>query len=199
MPSSKPPIALTLVILAASWLWTARERTLVTTLREKHLSLTRRAAALGASAAGRDYPAHPRRPGARHRDDGGRKAAEIADAMVAFAMELDALRNSGREMDIATRKRLFDLLDSLLSLNTAELRTIIADLRSRPDMDATIRGNLIDFSISMLARRHPQAALEWFTESADLLASRGTSRFFRRWAGCQLCSENDSNLLTAPM
>ena len=69
-----------------------------------------------------------------------------------------------------------EMMDDLLSLKGDELKALIAELRSRSDMDDDMRQGMLSFSIMMLAQQHPEAALALFTESSDMLDDNPMSK-----------------------
>lgn len=108
------------------------------------------------------------------REDSVRKTKEFAETLVAFAKEMKAMENSGRTEDESMQRRILDMVDGMLSLNSDELRILIAELRGRTDLDDEMRKGMIGFSIMMLSQEHPEKALEMFTESSDLLGDNGS-------------------------
>lgn len=171
----KLPLALTFIILAAGSFWGAHENGVLTTLREKHRQIVQEAASLGVSADA-SKPFTPTKATKRQREDSSRKAKDFANTLVAFAKEMKDVQDSGKQPDEATKKRMMEIMDGMLSLNGEELKILISEMRNRTDMDDEMRKGMIGFSIMMLAQQHPETALAIFTESSDLLDDNGMSK-----------------------
>lgn len=164
----KLPIALTVIILAAGSFWGVNEGRTLTTLREEHRRVVHEAAMLGVSTD-LSKPFVATKATKRQREDSTRKAKDFAETLVSFAKEMKEMEKSGKQPDEAMQKRIMEMVDGMLSLNGEELKILIAEMRSRTDLDDEMRKNMIGFSIMMLAQQHPQTALAIFTESSDLL------------------------------
>ena len=110
----------------------------------------------------------------------------MAGRLIAFAKEMKAFQESGKQMDTAAQKRIMDLLDGLLSFNSGELKILIDELKVSQELDDEMRQGMISFSIMMLAQQHPEAAIALFTESSDLLDKNMRQRVLRaalsQWA-----------------
>jgi hypothetical protein len=171
----KLPITLTVIILAAGSFWGVKEGRTLTTLREEHRRVVHEAAMLGVSTDP-SKPFVPTKATKRQREDGTRKAKDFAETLVAFAKEMKEMEKSGKQPDEAMQKRIMEMVDGMLSLNGEELKILIAEMRSRTDLDDEMRKNMIGFSIMMLAQQHPQTALAIFTESSDLLEDNPMSK-----------------------
>ena len=164
----KLPIALTIIILAAGSFLGVREGSALTTLREEHRKVVHEAAMLGVSTD-LSKPFVPTKATKRQREVSTRKVKDFAETLVAFAKEMKEMETSGKQPDEAMQKRIMEMVDGMLSLNGEELKILIAEMRSRTDLDDEMRKNMIGFSIMMLAQQHPQTALAIFTESSDLM------------------------------
>lgn len=171
----KLPVALTVIILAAGSFWGVREGGALTTLREEHRKVVHEAAMLGVSTD-LSKPFTPTKATKRQREDSTRKAKDFAETLVAFAKEMKEMEKSGKQPDEAMQKRIMEMVDGMLSLNGEELKILIAEMRSRTDLDDEMRKNMIGFSIMMLAQQHPQTALAIFTESSDMLEDNPMSK-----------------------
>jgi hypothetical protein len=164
----KPPLVLTLVILAAGIFWGVRENQQLTTLREQHRLITQQAADLGISV----NPASSlvlTQSGKRQIGDASRKKRDLAELIVAYTKEQKDEQANGQRRDPAAQTRIIDLADGLLSLNGAEFKLLIDELRERRDMDDEMRQGTIYFTISMLAQQRPEAAVALVTGSPDLV------------------------------
>ncbi|MCU0747938.1 MAG: hypothetical protein MUF13_00120 [Akkermansiaceae bacterium] len=171
----KFPLVLTALIIAAGSFWGMKETQTLAKLREQHRQVIQEAATLGISSDV-TQPFNPTKSTKRQRDDGERKAKDFANSLVAFAKEMKELEKNGTQPDADMQKRIFDMVEGMYSLKGSELKIVIADLRSRSDLDDETRKEMISFSIMMLAQQHPQTALAIFTESADLLDGNPMSK-----------------------
>lgn len=163
----KGPLVLTGLILVVGAVWGVKEHQSLSKIRERHRLVVQEAEALGISTDPSLVTSikHTR----RQREDSVRKAKEFAEVLVAFAKEMKAMENSGKPGDESMQRRIMDMVDGMLSLNSDELKILIAELRGRTDLDDEMRKGMIGFSIMMLSQEHPEKALEIFTESSDLL------------------------------
>jgi hypothetical protein len=164
----KLPLVLTAIIVAISALWGVREHRTLTVLRLQHQAALREAAELGVSSD-TTKPFTATKVTRRLREDDARKVKEFADSLVAFAHEMKQTEETGDPPDEGMKKRTFELIDGMLSLTGAELKLLVAELRTRTDMDDEMRKHMIGFSIMMLAQQHPRMAIALFTESSDLM------------------------------
>ena len=182
----KISIAISVLILAAAAVlgWSDQQR--LTAARAGHAKLVAEAALLGITrdpAAGGD----PARITKRGRADREAEARAAAVEFIAFAREMEAIEKKGGPPDEATQKRSMDFMERMMSLDAAQLKILIAELRGAKDLKDETRQGLIGFSIMTLANDHPQAALTLFTESADLFKENGMgnhviSSALTRWA-----------------
>lgn len=171
----KLPLALTVVILAAGSIWGVRENQYLTRIREQHRLVVTEAAALGVST-NPSKSSVVTKAGKREREDSTRKAKEFAERLVSFAKEMKEMETSGKQPDEAMQKRIMEMMDGMMSLNGAELKILIAELKGRTDMDDEMRQGMLSFSIMMLAQQHPETALALFTESSDMMGDNPMSK-----------------------
>ena len=164
----KIPVALTIVILAAGGFFGQREGRTLTLLRTRHHELQREAAALGITA-GDGQTAISTRASKRPRTEAGAKGREFARHFIAMAKEMKEMEKNGGKSGKELEKLRMEIIDQLLSLDSQELKTLIAEIRGSGDLDDDTRRGMLMFSIMMLAEQNPQAALAVFTESSDLL------------------------------
>lgn len=172
-------LVITLLILLGAALAGWRQQRTLTLLRAEHEQLVAEAAALGIPAGAADAEAQSASAAAaarRQRAARDEEAAQFAREAVAFARDLKALQERGAEMDDADRKRIFDLLDRMLGMDSAQLKVVIEAIRVDPGLDDEMRRNLLGFAITMLANDHPQAALALFDESRDMLGDSNIRR-----------------------
>lgn len=167
-------IALSLLILAIGAMvgWLDQQR--LTKVREIHAKLVAKAAGSGITLD----PAHPE-DGVRvtkrereNKEDGAKKAAA---RFIDFAREMQAAEGKS-EPDEGAQKKVIELMDLMMSLDAAQLKIVIAEIRASKDIKDQMRQGLIGFSIMTLANDHPQAALALFTESSDLMEGNGMSK-----------------------
>ncbi len=171
----KAPIVLTLIIVVIGSFWGVSETRYLSTLREKHRLVLKEAAALGVSTDA-SKAAVTTKASRRDREDGTRKAKDFANTLVAFAKEMKEMEKSGKPPDADMQKRIMEIMDGMLSLDSSELKILIAELKGRSDLDDEMREGMISFSIIMLSQKHPQAALALFTESSDLIGDNPMSK-----------------------
>ncbi len=171
----KTPLFLTLIILAAGSFWSVSENRNLNVLQEQHRKVLEEAATLGVSAD-LSKPFVSTKATKREHEDSQRKVKDFADTLVVFAKEMKEIQKNGGKPDENTQKRVMELLDGMLSMNGEELKTLIAELKGRKDMDDEMRKGIIGFSIMMLAQQHPQNALALFTESSDLVDDNGMGK-----------------------
>ena len=164
----KTPAALTIILLALGLWWGLRERSHLTEIRERHRQLVTEAQALGIPADP-STPYHPSRNNKRQRENSGTVIREFADTLVAFAKEMENGGDSETADAESQQKRIVEMIQGMLSLNGGELKLLITEMRNRTDIDDEMRGNIIGFSVMMLAQQHPETALAIFTDSSDLL------------------------------
>jgi hypothetical protein len=180
----KLPHILTFVILVAGSFWGVHENRNVTTLREKHQLVLRKAAALGIPADG-SHPSAPAKITRRPREDAGLKVKGLIGRLVAQAREVKERQTAGMPLDEAAQKRSMEFWDEMLTLNGEELVLFIAGLKDCKDLaDANKQGS-ISFCIDLLIGRNPQAALALLTESSGMpgeMSRNSISRALRQWA-----------------
>jgi len=167
-------IALSLLILAIGALVGWQDHRRLAEVRDSHARLVAEAAGSGISID----PAHPEegvRVTKRERENKDQDARKAAARFIAFAREMQAAEEKGGEPDEGSQKKVIDLMDLMMSLDAAQLKIVIAEIRASKDLKDEMRQGLIGFSIMTLANDHPQAALALFTESSDLMKGNGMS------------------------
>ncbi len=112
----------------------------------------------------------------REREDREAIAHEAAVDFIAFAKEMEAMQESGEEESEEMRKRVLEMMDRMMSLDTSQLKIVIAEFRANKEVGDEMRRGLIGFSIMTLANDHPQAALALFTEASDDLKDDGMGK-----------------------
>jgi hypothetical protein len=179
-----------LILVAASFFgWQGHAR--LVEARAHHGRLVAEAEAMGLDATGTATGAGGKAAQTKtRREDGGDKAAAVktfAAKLVAFAKEMEATQKGGAQPDENMQKRIFEILDEMLSLDAAQLKLLVAEIRSAPDLSDEMRSGIFGFAVMMLANDHPAAALALFTESKDMMKGGGTgnhviSSALSRWA-----------------
>ncbi len=169
----KLSITLTLVILAASILLGWQNHRQLTTIRETHRSLVEKADSLGfdtdAATSGT-----PNRLTHRVREDRRIAALDAAEKFIAFAREMETREANGDTGDPKDmQQRVIKLMDLMMSLDTEQLKTVIAEFRAATDLKEETRRGMVGFAIMTLASDNPQAALTIFTETADMFEKDG--------------------------
>jgi hypothetical protein len=160
-----------LILLVAALLGFHGHQRLVT-VRESHAKLIASAKRLGISVD----PTQPDAPVRTTKRERGNKEADAKAAAVefiAFAREMEAIQKNGGPPDEDQKKRIIEIMERMMSLDSAQLKILIAEVRAAKDLKDETRQGLIGFSIMTLADNHPQAALALFTESSDLFKENG--------------------------
>ncbi len=178
-------IAVLILAIGASFGW--RDHQQIVAARETQGQLAAEAATLGI-AIDPSHPGDPSRITKHDRQNHEVDAKLFATELIAFAKEMEAMeKKAGGQPDEAMQKRIMDLIDRMLSLDSAQLKILITEFRANSDLKDETRQGLIGFSIMSLATDHPQAALALFTESSDLFKNGGMgnhviSSALSRWA-----------------
>jgi hypothetical protein len=182
----KISIAVSILILAvaASFGWHDHQH--LTSVRENHAKLVAEAGTLGIAIDPKNA-ADPVRITKRERENREADAKQAAVEFIAFAKEMEAAEEKGNRRDEAMQKRIMEFMDRMMSLDSAQLKILIAEVRASKDLKDESRKGLIGFSIMTLASDHPQAALTLFTESSDFLKDDGmgahvVSSSLAKWA-----------------
>lgn len=170
-----------ILVVGAGLGWRDHQR--LETLRETHRQLAAEAELLGISTAPSDA-AEPLVT-KRKREDREAVARNAAAEFVAFAKEMEAHEKAGTGESL--QPRIMEMMALMMSLDSSQLKILIAELRASKELKDEMRQGLIGFSIMTLASDHPQAALALFTGSADLFEDGGMgghviSSALSRWA-----------------
>jgi len=182
----KISIAASILILLLAALFGFHGQQQLVTVRETHDKLVASANQLGISI----YPSRPSTPvriTKREREDKEADAKAAAVEFIAFAREMEANREKGGSTDEAQQKRQMEIMDRMMSLDSAQLKILIAEVSAAKDLKDETRGALIGSSIMTLSNDHPQAALALLTESSDLfegvgMGSHVISSSLAKWA-----------------
>lgn len=168
----KVSIAASILILLVAALFAFHGHQQLVTVRESHEKLVFSASQLGISVD----PAHPDaavRITKRERVNKEADAKAAALEFIAFAREMEAMEKKGGPPDEGLQKRVLEMMDRLMSLDSSQLKILIAEVRAARDLKDETRQGLIGFSIMTLSNDHPQAALALLTESSDLFKDKG--------------------------
>ena len=159
-------IAALILALAAVFGWTDHRK--LSSVTETHRALTEEAAALGLTL-GQEGSEGEVLVTKRAREDKDAEAKLAAKDFIAFALEMQAFKESGEQPDEAMQERIGEFMDRMLSLDAGQLKILIAEFRASTEMDEETRNGMTAFAIMTLANDHPEAALTLFTESQDIL------------------------------
>lgn len=166
-------VILALLVGFVGW----RNQSKMAAFREERKALETEASRLGISSNQEDATSGS---ATAHRQRPNREATARATAadMIAFAREMDALQKSGGEPSEMGRfqERVLELMDRMASLDSSQLKTLIAEFRSASDLSDETRLGLISFAVMTLTKEHPQMALALFTETSDLFRDTDVNR-----------------------
>lgn len=171
----KISIAASILILLVAALFGVPNQQRLAVVRESHAKLVAEAAKLGISPDPSNA-ADPVRVTKRGRADREADARLAAAEFIAFAKEMEAIEKKGGPPDEAMQKRIMEMIDRMMSLDSAQLKILITEFRANKELKDETRQGLISFSIMTLANDHPQAALALFTESSDLFKDGGMGK-----------------------
>jgi hypothetical protein len=165
---------LALAIGIIGWRNQSRISTIQAERKALHAEAEKLGITSGAETSGTEAAAaHRRRP------DRDAAAKATAADIIAFAKENDAMRKQGGNPNVdmeSFQERVLGLMERITSLDSAQLKTLIAEIRNAPDLSDEIRQGLIGFSVMTLSKEHPRTALELFTESSDLFPDKRMSK-----------------------
>lgn len=171
----KISIAASIVILLVAALFGVPNQQRLVMVRASHAKLVAEAATLGIFLDSSNA-ADPVRITKRGRADREADARLAAAEFIAFAKEMEAIEKKGGPPDEAMQKRTMEMMDRMMSLDSAQLKILIAELRANKELKDETREGLISFAIMTLSNDHPQAALALLTESADLFKENGMGK-----------------------
>jgi hypothetical protein len=155
-----------------------RNQSRISTIQAERKSLYAEAEKLGIST-GADSPDAEAGPNHRRRPDREAAAKATAAEVIAFAKEMEAIQKQGENpnTDMAGfQERVLALMDRMTSLDSVQLKALIAEFRNAPGLSDEIRQGLIGFSVMALSKEHPRTAIELFTESSDLFPDKRMSK-----------------------
>lgn len=155
-----------------------RNQSRISTIRTERQALYSEAERLGITT-GAESPEAETTAAHRRRPDREAAAKATAAEVIAFAKEMEAMQKQGGNpnADMAGfQERVLALMDRMTSLDSAQLKALIAEFRNAPGLSDEIRQGLIGFSVMTLSKEHPRTALELFTESSDLFPDNRMSK-----------------------
>jgi hypothetical protein len=170
----KISIAASILILLLAALFGFHGHHQLFTVRENHDKLVASANQLGISIDP-SHPSTPVRITKREREDKEADAKAASVEFIAYAREMEANREKGVSTDVAQQKRQMEIMDRMLTLNSAQMKILIAELRAAKDLKDETREELIYLSLFMLSNDSPQAVLALLTEPSDLFKGTGMS------------------------
>lgn len=120
--------------------------------------------------------ASPRRMKSQREANGEKEAQakDFAKRLADFASEMRALEKQGGQPGVEMQKRIFAIIDEMLKLDAAQLKVLVAELKTAPGLDEETRRGIIGFAIMSLSDRQPAAALTLYVESSEILGGRGS-------------------------
>lgn len=111
--------------------------------------------------------------GRRSRAAEDRSSAHLVDKVTGLLERAEMIERSGGRPDEALRDEIVEATVELMELSPANMREVLARLRSNPALSEDTKSKVIGFSILFVSGDHPEAALSLFEESKDLLG-KGT-------------------------
>ncbi len=155
-----------------------RNQSRISTIRTERQALHAEAERLGVTT-GAEAPEAGATPDHRRRPDREAAARATAAEVIAFAKEMEAMQKQGGNPNAdmeGFQERILGLMDRMTSLDSTQLKALIAEFRNAPGLSDEIRQGLIGFSVMTLSKEHPRTALELFTESSDLFPDNRMSK-----------------------
>jgi hypothetical protein len=171
-----------ILLLAALFGFQAHQR--LVTVRETHARLVASANQLGI-AIDPSNPSAPVRITKREREDKEADAKAAAVEFIADVRQMEANREKGGLSIIVSNNSRVEVMDRMMSLNSAQLKILIAEVLAAKDLKDSTRRDLIASSLKMLAYDSPQAALALLTEMSALFKGSGSliiSPSLAQWA-----------------
>lgn len=109
--------------------------------------------------------------------------------LVAFATEMEAMRESRREPDMAARSRMLEIMDRFLSLTDSDLDVLVDELVVQ-DITPKMRSELIGGSLMMMAQNNPEATLRLLARTEDMLAGNFNANWIRQSCAMALAAQD---------
>lgn len=169
----KISIALSILIVLAAGVAGWKQHESIVRIREVRHTLLTEAKELGIHVD----PANPLRNSSLtkrgDRKDKSGTAKDVAREFIGFAKLMEELEAKGETPDEEQQKRMMDFMERMMSLDSVQLKIVVAELREASGLKEETRENVIGFAIMSLANRNPAAALAILMESGDMLKKRG--------------------------
>lgn len=160
----KKSILLSLIILALGAAFRLFQERQLTELRQDYQKLTTAAGPLGVTGDFSEI-----RLTKRQRDLRDDHALAMAGEWMVVVREMEALENRGERPDEAFDERVSSFEDRFRSLDVAQLKRILAEVRGNRQISDEGRRKIIVLSIESIAEKHPAMALALVLECSDLL------------------------------
>ena len=164
----KISLVLSVLILAAaaSYHWRGSQR--LARVWGNYTKLAAEAATFGITLDP-SRPSDPVRITRRERENKDLETKATATDLIAYAKEI-VVRGSWNGLgDEAQQKRTIEIMSRMISLDSTQLKFLIAEIRAAKDLTDQTRQNTISFALKTLCNDHPQAVLALVGESPDLL------------------------------
>ena len=146
-----------LIVIALGW----RGNRQLDQLRDDHRQLLEHTRALD-----RPPPLSAQTPSKGEKD----KAERIARSFIACGIEFKDCSNlhALRKLDLASRDRLADAIEGVMSLDLSELEALIRTLAEDPELHYKVRRDLLTFSLARWGAIDPRKLLDHLARSEDL-------------------------------
>ena len=172
----KASLFLSLLILAAGGLLGWKQHGQLVIVRETHRQVVEEAQALGLAPGALLEAGKPPLPTKSGREDPEAKIAaakSFAKELIAFAKKMKEFEKSGEQPGDEFQKQIMETIARFMELSPAQIKVVVAEMKASPDLDDKMRGDMIGFSIMMLANEQPEAAIAIYTESSDIKGLKG--------------------------
>ncbi len=170
----KISLVLSMLILAAAACYHWRGSQRLAGVRENYTQLAAEAATFGITLDP-SRPSGPARVTRRERENKDVDAKAFATELIAFAKETEAGGDPYWFINPTQQKRITEIMSRMISLDSAQLKTLIAEVRAAKDLKDKTRQHFINFPLMTLANDRPQVALALVTESPDFLKDVGST------------------------
>ncbi len=168
-------IASILILLTAVLIgWQDHQR--LRTIRENHARLVAAASALGISFD----PSRPEdtiRITKLAREDKVATAKLVAAELIAYYRDAEKFEGNGNSQDQAQQEKMLNIMERMLSLDSSQLKIVLAQITTIEDLKEQTRTRLIHHAVTILAADYPQAALEFLTENSESAMIEGISQY----------------------
>lgn len=115
-------------------------------------------------------------------------AQAFTDELIAFAVKMREWQKNGGEPPASAKKEMFAFMGRFLELDPNLLPIVIAQIRSTTDLDEEEKRGIVGFSFMMLSQNAPEAALNLYINSKDMvederMAQHMVGLALASWAG----------------